>query len=260
MSKIEAELQAELERLELNMNASSQEGRSSDLEEVIISSSFLKSKVDQELRGDVVHGQLIVDKLFDQTDIASGGDKDRDSKGSSAGGVHDTNYSVCPKELSLRLHEVIQHKLEERIKELEELLSQSLKQLQLMEPEKVLSDRTFSNSEGNLPTHFANIRDEYGNELNHAVRNLIWGLEEGRKDSAIMPPWEVLKSRELNDTHESDGDEAEEYEDDESLVHPITCVPHLIALKTDPLEVNSKLAHHLLMNMNGEYGHLIYVI
>ena len=40
----------------------------------------------------------------------------------------------------------------------------------------------------------------------------------------------------------------------QGLVHPITCVPYLIALETDPLEVNSKLAHHLLMNMNEKYS------
>ncbi|KAL2552247.1 PHD finger family protein [Forsythia ovata] len=39
----------------------------------------------------------------------------------------------------------------------------------------------------------------------------------------------------------------------QGLVHPITCVPYLIALETDPLEVNSKLAHHLLINMNEKY-------
>lgn len=39
----------------------------------------------------------------------------------------------------------------------------------------------------------------------------------------------------------------------QGLVHPITCVPSLIALETDPEEVNSKLAHHLLMNMNEKY-------
>ncbi|XP_050226954.1 sister chromatid cohesion protein SCC2 isoform X2 [Mercurialis annua] len=39
----------------------------------------------------------------------------------------------------------------------------------------------------------------------------------------------------------------------QGLVHPITCVPYLIALETDPLELNSKLAHHLLMNMNEKY-------
>ncbi|KAI5436465.1 hypothetical protein KIW84_022816 [Lathyrus oleraceus] len=39
----------------------------------------------------------------------------------------------------------------------------------------------------------------------------------------------------------------------QGLVHPITCIPYLIALETDPLESNSKLAHHLLMNMNEKY-------
>ncbi|XP_077223251.1 PHD finger family protein isoform X2 [Tasmannia lanceolata] len=39
----------------------------------------------------------------------------------------------------------------------------------------------------------------------------------------------------------------------QGLVHPITSVPYLIALETDPQEVNSKLAHHLLMNMNDKY-------
>lgn len=40
----------------------------------------------------------------------------------------------------------------------------------------------------------------------------------------------------------------------QGLVHPITCVPCLIALETDPLESNSKLAHHLLLNMNEKYS------
>ncbi|KAG9439816.1 hypothetical protein H6P81_019981 [Aristolochia fimbriata] len=39
----------------------------------------------------------------------------------------------------------------------------------------------------------------------------------------------------------------------QGLVHPITSVPYLIALETDPQEANSKLAHHLLMNMNEKY-------
>jgi len=39
----------------------------------------------------------------------------------------------------------------------------------------------------------------------------------------------------------------------QGLVHPITCVPHLVALETDPQGVISKLAHHLLMNMNEKY-------
>ncbi|KAK1272735.1 hypothetical protein QJS04_geneDACA008026 [Acorus gramineus] len=39
----------------------------------------------------------------------------------------------------------------------------------------------------------------------------------------------------------------------QGLVHPITCVPYLIALEADPLEVNTKLAHHLLMALNEKY-------
>ncbi|PKU66619.1 sister chromatid cohesion protein SCC2 isoform X2 [Dendrobium catenatum] len=39
----------------------------------------------------------------------------------------------------------------------------------------------------------------------------------------------------------------------QGLVHPMTSVPCLIALESDPLEVNSKLAHQLLMNMNEKY-------
>ncbi|KAK8961903.1 hypothetical protein KSP40_PGU005225 [Platanthera guangdongensis] len=39
----------------------------------------------------------------------------------------------------------------------------------------------------------------------------------------------------------------------QGLVHPMTCVPCLIALESDPLETNSKLAHLLLMNMNDKY-------
>lgn len=39
----------------------------------------------------------------------------------------------------------------------------------------------------------------------------------------------------------------------QGLVHPITCVPYLIALEADPQEMNQKLSHHLLMNMNEKY-------
>lgn len=44
----------------------------------------------------------------------------------------------------------------------------------------------------------------------------------------------------------------------QGLVHPITCVPYLIALETDPEEMNGKLAHHLLMNMNEKYA-ILYI-
>lgn len=39
----------------------------------------------------------------------------------------------------------------------------------------------------------------------------------------------------------------------QGLVHPMTCVPHLIALEVDQQELNSKLAHKLLIHMNEKY-------
>lgn len=39
----------------------------------------------------------------------------------------------------------------------------------------------------------------------------------------------------------------------QGLVHPMSCVPQLIALEVDQLEVNWKLAHRLLLHMNEKY-------
>lgn len=43
----------------------------------------------------------------------------------------------------------------------------------------------------------------------------------------------------------------------QGLVHPVTCVPTLIALEVDPNEQNSKLAHQLLKNMNEKHSDLL---
>eukprot|EP00250_Pteridium_aquilinum_P012903 c21018_g1_i1 orf=256-5733(+) len=39
----------------------------------------------------------------------------------------------------------------------------------------------------------------------------------------------------------------------QGLVHPMTCVPHLIALEVDQQDLNAKLAHKLLIQMNEKY-------
>ncbi|KAL2629314.1 hypothetical protein R1flu_014000 [Riccia fluitans] len=39
----------------------------------------------------------------------------------------------------------------------------------------------------------------------------------------------------------------------QGLVHPMTCVPHLIALEVDQSEANAKLAHRLLVQLNEKY-------
>ncbi|XP_008785985.1 uncharacterized protein LOC103704471 [Phoenix dactylifera] len=135
MSEIEAELEAELERLELNMNADSQDGRISAFGEF-----------DEDLIADVVHGELREDMLEGGVHNRKG-DNDTDSKRTSTTETHDANYAISPRELSLRLHEVIQLRLEGRIKELEGALEQSQKQVQLMEVDRVLSQKAFSSSD-----------------------------------------------------------------------------------------------------------------
>nr|GEZ44373.1 hypothetical protein CTI12_AA002510 [Tanacetum cinerariifolium] len=98
-SKIEAELEAELEMLELNMT-SSLERRISNLVEL-----------DPDFEPDVAQGELRADMLENTNQGERGS--------SSTTTIPSANYTVSPRELSLRLHEVLQFQLEERIKELE---------------------------------------------------------------------------------------------------------------------------------------------
>ncbi|KAJ9163526.1 hypothetical protein P3X46_023184 [Hevea brasiliensis] len=132
MSEIEAELEAELERLGLNMNTSNLERRLSDLVE--LDPNFVADIAQGELRADMVNGQA-VNQL----------ESDRDASGTSTS--HTGNYTVSPRELSLRLHEVIQSRLEERVKKLEMALKSSERKLQLWESEHRNVWRKFPNSE-----------------------------------------------------------------------------------------------------------------
>ncbi|KAJ6318059.1 hypothetical protein OIU76_013577 [Salix suchowensis] len=106
MSKIEAELEAELERLELNM-------KSSSLERI-----FDSIEMDRD------DGHKKPDDFSDSDD---------DADGSSTNPIDTANYTVSPKELSLRLHEVIQSRLVVRIVELEAALENSQKRLLALE-------------------------------------------------------------------------------------------------------------------------------
>ncbi|XP_011018687.1 PREDICTED: uncharacterized protein LOC105121650 isoform X2 [Populus euphratica] len=118
MSKIEAELEAELERLELNMKSSSLE-RMLDLIEM-----------DPNFELDV-KGDLSPDEGHKKPDDLS--DSDDDASGSSTNPIDTANYAVSHKELSLRLHEVIQSRLVVRIMELEAALENSQKRLHALE-------------------------------------------------------------------------------------------------------------------------------
>ncbi|GMI76783.1 hypothetical protein HRI_001347600 [Hibiscus trionum] len=120
MSKIEAELEAELEMLGLNMSVSNLERGLPDLVEM--DPDFVADFAEGELRSDMVTGQPLVQSISNE-----------DRSGTST--IHSANYAVSPRELSLRLHEVIQSRLEERVLELETALENSQRKVKLMESE-----------------------------------------------------------------------------------------------------------------------------
>ncbi|XP_010030673.2 LOW QUALITY PROTEIN: uncharacterized protein LOC104420546 [Eucalyptus grandis] len=115
MSKIEAELEAELERLGLNMNIAGLERRLSSAELEDLGEHFAQG----ELRTGI--------------DCAQAFAKEDANESSSTSTTHSANYAVSPTELTLRLHEVIQSRLENRIQELELALENSQRKVRLME-------------------------------------------------------------------------------------------------------------------------------
>ncbi|XP_009595029.1 uncharacterized protein LOC107823684 [Nicotiana tabacum] len=133
MSKIEAELEAELERLELSMNSSKLEGKLAELDE--LDPGFVPDLAEGELRAELFSRQAKGQPYADQD-------------GSATSTPRPVDYAVSPRELSLRLHEVLQSQLEERLKELEMALQNSERKVRYMEAELVSSWRDSSNSEG----------------------------------------------------------------------------------------------------------------
>jgi hypothetical protein len=78
-----------------------------------------------------VEGDLSPDEGHKKPDELS--DSDDDTSGSSTNPIDTANYAVSPKELSLRLHEVIQSRLVVRIMELEAAVENSQKRLYALE-------------------------------------------------------------------------------------------------------------------------------
>lgn len=132
MSKIEAELEAELERLGLNMNPSGPPRRLSELVEL-----------DPDSTADFARGELMLDMVNGQA--AAQSESNRDARGTSP--TCSANYAVSPRELSLHLHEVIQSRLQERVKELETALQNSQRKVQLLESEHKNAQRLLSTTE-----------------------------------------------------------------------------------------------------------------
>ncbi|KAG6683345.1 hypothetical protein I3843_12G008500 [Carya illinoinensis] len=130
MSKIEAELEAELEMLELNINSSSVDRRLSDLVELDLDFA------------DFAQGELRADMINDRAAQPKSNEDERDTST-----PHSGNSAVSPRELSLRLHEVIQSRLEDRVLELETALQNSQRKLNLMESGPANSWKEFSSCE-----------------------------------------------------------------------------------------------------------------
>ncbi|KAL9261890.1 hypothetical protein AKJ16_DCAP16046 [Drosera capensis] len=133
MTNIEAELEAELERLELNIKESSLKRRLSDIMEM---------NPDSVAVSEVVHGELRADMVK----AASGSSSTHDLL-SSTSKPDATKQAVSPHDLCLRLHEVIRSRLEQRIMELEVALDESQKRVQRLESERAISWREYVRSE-----------------------------------------------------------------------------------------------------------------
>ncbi|XVF49962.1 hypothetical protein PTKIN_Ptkin04bG0058400 [Pterospermum kingtungense] len=183
MSKIEAELEAELERLGLNMNVSNLERRLSDLVE--LDPDFVADFAEGELRSDMVNGQALVQ---------SASNKDR----SGTSTTHSGNYAVSPQELSLRLHEVIQSRLEERVEELETALQNSQRRVKLMESERK-SSWNLSNAQQNHSSTLE--RPQIKEEFDCVSKPLVMRLS-GEALDAYNEACEVLLN--LDESEEED--------------------------------------------------------
>eukprot|EP00250_Pteridium_aquilinum_P017249 c23529_g1_i1 orf=398-3490(-) len=123
MSKLEAELEAELERMELSL------GEGDVLK--FRSKSTGSSEHDGEV-GDLVRGELTILGLPHEVEVDS---EDEDSSSSSHEDLHARNYAVSPRALAKRLHEVLEAQQEERISELEAELKLLNSKLQAREEE-----------------------------------------------------------------------------------------------------------------------------
>ncbi|XP_073299690.1 uncharacterized protein [Primulina huaijiensis] len=110
LSKIEAVLEAELERLESNMNSTRFKAKLSYVSVV--------SMLDQDFVSDVTEWELKADLFDAEKDTRPYTNREGISPPSA-------EYPISPRELSLRLHEVIQSRLEERVVELEAALANS---------------------------------------------------------------------------------------------------------------------------------------
>ncbi|KAL2519271.1 hypothetical protein Adt_15518 [Abeliophyllum distichum] len=132
-SKIESELEAELERLEHNMKASNLERISTVVD------------LDPDFEPYTVQGDLKLAVAGENHNFTS--ESGRDTTETTTDCSQPANYAVSSQELSLRLHVLIESRLEARIKELEIALENGEKRVQTLGSQSIVSERIFSYSE-----------------------------------------------------------------------------------------------------------------
>ncbi|MED6119855.1 hypothetical protein PIB30_015599 [Stylosanthes scabra] len=157
MSKIEAELEAELERLGLNMNESSLDRRLSEL--VDVDADFVADFAQGELRADMVDGEDF--------------DLPKSNEDVSDPMVVPANYAVSAHELSLRLHEVIQSRLEDRYFPSSEQASSFAKGIML----------TYDDCDPVAESTVANLSSEAQGEYNQAFEDDSVKIDESEEHS-----------------------------------------------------------------------------
>eukprot|EP00252_Welwitschia_mirabilis_P008465 TRINITY_DN2032_c0_g1_i1.p1 TRINITY_DN2032_c0_g1~~TRINITY_DN2032_c0_g1_i1.p1 ORF type:complete len:570 (-),score=131.27 TRINITY_DN2032_c0_g1_i1:1274-2983(-) len=118
MANVEAELAAELELLELNLISAGHQKEHSYINEI-----------DPDCIADVVHGELKEDGLIASVEEEHDIDASKDEE------LYTGNFAVSPSELSNRLHEVLESRLQEHITELETELEATKERLQTIEAE-----------------------------------------------------------------------------------------------------------------------------
>lgn len=87
-------------------------------------------QLDPDFVADFAQGELRVDMLGGQAVAKSKSNEDQTSTSTTH---HSGNYAVSPRELSLRLHEVIQSRLEDRVNELEVALQNSQRKIRMID-------------------------------------------------------------------------------------------------------------------------------
>ncbi|XP_013598328.1 PREDICTED: kinectin [Brassica oleracea var. oleracea] len=190
ISNIEAELEAELERLEINM-----------------------VEMEQDLEVEFAQGELIADRVRGKRE------SNQDPSGNST--PESGNYAVSPRELSLRLHKVINSRLEKRITELETALQESQRKVEqlVMESESKKSSwsrvwearEVMTNKSDSIAIEHTKTNNNHA-EMQPLVMNLT-----GEALDAFNESYDELMN--INDDSEDDDESPLEEMHESELIH-----------------------------------------